>query len=49
MSGEEGMPPAVPQGSFISFWKVEGIQSSGAREGGKETVTKRHREVLPVN
>lgn len=42
MPGVEGMPPAVPQGSLISYWKVGGVQSPGARAGGKETATKGH-------
>lgn len=38
----EGMPLAVPQGSFTSYWKVGGVESPGARAGGKETATKSH-------
>lgn len=41
MPGMAGMLPAVPQGSFISYWKVGGDQSPGARAGGKETATNR--------
>lgn len=51
MPGMAGMLPAVSQGSFISYWKVGGDQSPGARAGGKETAINAywHREVLPIN